>query len=95
MKAYLFLRQPLGGKEISLIMPEGADIEQLLQVLQADYGLPEEIKLSGSLLSLTSRGKLTGLAVLLNGRNIKHLQGISTVLNDGAVISLFPPAAGG
>ncbi len=33
--------------------------------------------------------------VLVNGRNIEHLKGIYTPLQEGDTISLFPPVGGG
>ncbi len=36
-----------------------------------------------------------GVIVLVNGRNIEHLKGIYTSLQEGDVISLFPPVGGG
>ncbi len=36
-----------------------------------------------------------GVIVLVNGRNIEHLKGIYTPLQEGDVISLFPPVGGG
>ena len=33
--------------------------------------------------------------ILINGRNIKFLQGMDTTLKDGDIISIFPPTGGG
>ncbi len=35
------------------------------------------------------------LTVLVNGRNILFLDGLSTALRDGDVVSVFPPVYGG
>jgi molybdopterin synthase sulfur carrier subunit len=35
------------------------------------------------------------LYILVNGRNIRHLNGLQTELKDGDIVSLFPVAAGG
>ncbi len=95
VKPYLFLRQILGFKEASLDVPEGTDIHQLLQILRRDYKMPEKYDTGGGQLTLMNGDMLVGLIVLINGRNIRQLEGLETVLSDGAVISLFPPAAGG
>lgn len=34
-------------------------------------------------------------SILVNGRNIIHLEGVGTLLKDGDVVSCFPPLAGG
>jgi molybdopterin converting factor small subunit len=33
--------------------------------------------------------------VLVDGRHVKTKQGTATLLHEGAVVALFPPAAGG
>ena len=35
------------------------------------------------------------ISILRNGRNIKALDGINTLLSDGDVLAVFPPVAGG
>jgi len=36
-----------------------------------------------------------GYIILVNGLNIEHLKGFETPLNDGDLVSIFPPAGGG
>ncbi len=37
----------------------------------------------------------TGTIILVNRRNIVHLQGLQTPLADGDILAFFPPGAGG
>lgn len=37
----------------------------------------------------------TGTIILVNRKNILHLQGLQTPVADGDVLALFPPGAGG
>lgn len=40
--------------------------------------------------------KLCGyINVFLNGNNIKHMEGLATVLNDDDELGVFPPVSGG
>ncbi|MDG6242934.1 MAG: MoaD/ThiS family protein [Methanolobus sp.] len=40
--------------------------------------------------------KLRGyINVFLNGNNIKHMEGLDTILNDGDEMGVFPPVSGG
>ncbi|MEZ5334754.1 MAG: ubiquitin-like small modifier protein 1 [Methanolobus sp.] len=40
--------------------------------------------------------KLCGyINVFLNGNNIKHMEGLDTILNDGDEMGVFPPVSGG
>ncbi len=36
-----------------------------------------------------------GYIILVNGKNIEHLQGFDTLLSDEDTVSIFPPAGGG
>ncbi|WP_297499021.1 MoaD/ThiS family protein [Thermococcus sp.] len=36
-----------------------------------------------------------GYIILVNGKNIEHLQGFDTPLSDDDTVSIFPPAGGG
>ena len=35
------------------------------------------------------------ISILKNGRNIKALEGVDTLLADGDILAIFPPVAGG
>jgi len=95
VKPYLFLRQALGAKEINLDLPKETNVQELLKVLRLDYGLPENFKTAVGSLKLLDGYIPVGLLILVNGHNIRQLQGLDTILADGDIISLFPPAAGG
>ena len=36
-----------------------------------------------------------GTMILVNGQNVLHLQGLHTIVRNGADIALFPPGGGG
>ena len=38
---------------------------------------------------------LSNAIVLVNGRNVHHLQGLDTAVKDSDEIALFPPGGGG
>ena len=38
---------------------------------------------------------LPGVMILVNGRNILHLQGVDTIVKGGDVVAIFPPGGGG
>ncbi|HKL12747.1 MAG TPA: MoaD family protein [Halanaerobiales bacterium] len=37
----------------------------------------------------------TGSIILLNGINVLHINHLETEINDGDIVTLFPPSAGG
>jgi molybdopterin synthase sulfur carrier subunit len=42
------------------------------------------------------RGAVRGfVAVMVNGRDIRHLDGLDSLIEDGATLDIFPPVAGG
>jgi molybdopterin synthase sulfur carrier subunit len=38
---------------------------------------------------------LPGVMILVNGRNILHLEGVNTIVKGGDVVAIFPPGGGG
>ncbi|ASI98557.1 MoaD/ThiS family protein [Thermococcus celer] len=68
------------GRRI-LEVPAG-NVGELLEKLYATYpGFKEELE--------------KGFMILVNGKNIEHLQGLQTPLEENDVVSIFPPAGGG
>ena len=66
------------------------NIGQLLQRLQQQISTPFLQKL------LDQQGEMIlGTIIMVNRRNIHHLDKLETLVHDGDVIALFPPGAGG
>jgi sulfur-carrier protein len=95
VKPYLFLKAALGSKELILELPDRSAVSDLLEILRNQYGLQDLIATEYGNLILIENDQPSGLVILVDGRNIKQLQGLDTLLTEGSVITLFPPAAGG
>lgn len=95
VKLYLYLQEALGWKEITLDLPVGSTISALFRELRGTHRFPDRINVGKSVLVLFDGDKLQNLVVLVNGRHIKSLQGMATILENGAAVTLFPPSAGG
>ncbi len=88
VKAFATFREVMDMK-VELKLPEGATVKTLLSELTARYkGLDA--------LLFAEPGTLRDFVnILKNGRNIHFIAGLDTLLDDGDMIALFPPAAGG
>ena len=75
-----------GADEVSC---EGATVGELLQQLSERYeGLAERI--------LSDEGGLRPFVnVFLGSEDVRHLEGLDTPVEDGAVLSIIPAVAGG
>jgi len=69
---------------------QGNTVEDLLKFLKRTVGTTFEENV------LEPDGKVkTFIKVLVNGLGIETLRGLSTQLNDGDVVAIFPPVGGG
>jgi len=92
MKLRVFgtLRSVVGdSKEIEVRVDERSSALKVLdQLITAYPGLEEKIFREG--------GKLQGGAnIFVNGRSVRFLDGLNTLLEEDDVLALFPPLGGG
>jgi sulfur-carrier protein len=88
VKSFATLREVMDA-ELRMDFPAGASIRSLLAELTGRYkGLDEMLFIAPETLR-------DFVNILQNGRNIHFLAGLDTTLEDGDIIALFPPAAGG
>lgn len=86
---YATLRQIVGGKLVSLDLPAGATVRDVLAAAGARFPRLNE-------LIWTADGQLGDyIKVFVDGREIRHLQSLETPVPAGAEVSIFPPVAGG
>jgi len=80
VKFFATLREITGKREEIV---EGNNVKEVLNALYKEYG--EEFKKEMKERSM----------ILVNGKNIEHLEGMETKVSKGDTISIFPPAGGG
>ena len=90
IKFFASIRRITGLKEKKMDLINSIKVSDLLNSLCIKYnGLSEE-------LYNPKTNKLHDfIVILINGRNIKYLDGLDTVLRDKDIIAIFPPTGGG
>jgi molybdopterin synthase sulfur carrier subunit len=89
VKFFTLLRLHLNLHQVELDLDDGT-VAQVLEQTQHKVETPFLMKL------IDQEGALKrGTIILVNGANIVHLEGLATRVNDGDVVSLFPPGGGG
>lgn len=87
---FSLLRLLLKQEKLDLPAIGEENVGQLLQRIQQQLATPFLHKL------LDEEGNLhAGTIILINRRNILHLDGLQTGVNDNDVVGMFPPGAGG
>ena len=80
VKFFATLREITGKREEII---EGDNVGDVLKVLYKEYGEKFEKELKERSM------------ILVNGKNIEHLEGLKTRVSEEDTISIFPPAGGG
>lgn len=92
LRFFATFRDAVGEKERTHAFDDDATVGDVLAALEAEYeGLEEQLVEDGDD-GLTIRPQLS---VLKNGRDVVHMAGVETTLEDGDTLSVFPPVAGG
>ena len=88
VKSFATLREVMDA-QIRMDLPKAATIRSLLAELTGRYeGLDDLLFTAPEILR-------DFVNILKNGRNVHFLAGLNTPLDDGDLIALFPPVAGG
>ena len=88
LRFFATFREIAGQKVVEKTYDDDLTIGGLLTALEEEYPeMQEELLINGDI--------KPQINVLKNGREVLHMQGIETPLEDGDTISLFPPVAGG
>ena len=88
LRFFATFRAAVGQKTIHREYPDGSTVGEVLRALEEEFeGLAGELVEEGEIRDQ--------LSVLKNGREVLHMEGIETTLEDGDTLSVFPPVAGG
>lgn len=88
LRFFATFREAVGTKTIEREYTDGSVVGDVLTELEEEFG-----GLSGQLLE---NGELKPqINVLKNGREVLHMAGPETDLEEGDTLSVFPPVAGG
>ncbi|WP_251329262.1 ubiquitin-like small modifier protein 1 [Haloplanus pelagicus] len=89
LRFFATFREAVGQKTLEREFEDGATVGEVLLTLESAYD-----GLEGKLID--DQGDLQpNLNILKNGREVLHMEGTETVLEDGDTLSVFPPVAGG
>lgn len=88
VRFYATLRPLVGGRSVAVDDPP-ATIGELLERICAEHdGLRDRI--------FDGQGRVREyVAVMIDGRDIRHVEGLQSRLPPGGEIDIFPPVAGG
>lgn len=82
----------LGARELTVALPEGSTVVQLLGVVAERMGVELDAE---TLMGQRNADVRREFVIAINGRSLVALDGVDTALKDGDDIALLPPIAGG
>ena len=91
VKFFALVRELTGKREEVIDLDDQATVRTLLSKLVEEYGA----KLSDYMFDPASKEPRGHLQFLMDGRNIALMQGLDTVLKEGASLAILPPVGGG
>lgn len=87
----LDIKRALGQREVDFAVPRGSNIHDLLDRMVEKWGEA----LSSRLFDPETAGLFSHIQIMVNGRAIRFLNGMETVLEDQDDVLILPPAGGG
>ena len=90
VKFFATIRLVTGVSEIDIKVTSPVTVSQLIEI--ASKILKKDLK---SELLENDREIKHGTIILLNGKNILHIDKLNTLIKDNDTVSIFPPAGGG
>jgi len=88
LRFFATFREAAGGKTVEATFADASTVGDVLRELEDEYeGMAGRLVVDGEL--------APQINVLKNGREVLHLDGLDTPLDDGDRLSVFPPVAGG
>jgi len=89
LRFFATFREAVGQKTLDREFEDDSTVGDVLLALESEYN-----GLEGQLLD--DQGDLQpNLNILKNGREVLHMNGPQTAMEDGDTLSIFPPVAGG
>ncbi|MFB6166477.1 MAG: ubiquitin-like small modifier protein 1 [Haloarculaceae archaeon] len=89
LRFFATFRAVVGEKFAEREVPDGTTVGEVLADLQGEYPDMDDRLLDDD-------GAIRPqLSILKNGRDVVHMDGAATGLEDGDTLSIFPPVAGG
>jgi MoaD family protein len=89
VKLYATMRMKVGQRVVDVEPPSSATVRHVLTDLTARYPVLQEA-------IWDKNGELLGsVHVLINGRDVRYLNGLDTSLQPDDAVDIFPPVGGG
>jgi len=89
IKFFSLIKFDLKKDEVDYQLSESKTIKEIMKLLDQEFDNYFSRKL------LKDEELKSGTIILLNGRNVRHLQGLDTLVENKDEITIFPPSGGG